>query len=157
MKKTMLILLIVLIGIFLVLVTGLVTPILMNDVPLFKKPGITTRLPAYLGNNIVETSEDPIFPELKTPTVEYDFDTLTEKVKSFCDRDHWEIETIDHKNQEIHLVITTPMMKFQDDMALRLETREGEYNLLHIRSASRIGKGDLGANLSHVLEIMKGL
>ena len=38
---------------------------------------------------------------------------------------------------------TSPVFRFVDDLELRIET---EQNTIHLRSASRIGRSDLGAN-----------
>ena len=47
-----------------------------------------------------------------------------------------------------HYVFTSLVFRFQDD--LQLEQGEG---CVHIRSASRVGRGDLGANRRRVEEI----
>ena len=46
----------------------------------------------------------------------------------------------------------TPVLRFRDDVRVRLEKAEGG-TWLHARSASRIGKGDLAANARHLRDL----
>ncbi len=50
----------------------------------------------------------------------------------------------------LHAQYVTPLMRFVDDVELRLDS---ESSLIHIRSASRVGKSDLGANRQRVERI----
>lgn len=45
---------------------------------------------------------------------------------------------------------TSKFFRFTDDVEIRLDT---EASLMHVRSASRAGRGDMGANLARVEEI----
>ena len=46
-----------------------------------------------------------------------------------------------------HAVFTTPLMRFRDDLELRLDAA---HQVVHVRSASRVGHSDLGANRARV-------
>lgn len=43
----------------------------------------------------------------------------------------------------LHAIYITPLMRYRDDLELRLDR---QHRLIHIRSASRVGHSDLGAN-----------
>ncbi|NNJ24944.1 DUF1499 domain-containing protein [Alienimonas chondri] len=43
----------------------------------------------------------------------------------------------------LHAVFKTPVLRFPDDLFARLD---GEAGVLHVRSSSRVGRSDLGAN-----------
>ncbi|RME32632.1 MAG: DUF1499 domain-containing protein, partial [Gammaproteobacteria bacterium] len=43
----------------------------------------------------------------------------------------------------LHAIFTTPLFRFTDDLECRLDRQAG---LIHLRSASRVGHWDLGAN-----------
>lgn len=49
-----------------------------------------------------------------------------------------------------HLVFTTSLLRFRDDLELRLDEAAGK---IHVRSASRVGHSDLGANRARVERI----
>lgn len=54
----------------------------------------------------------------------------------------------------IHAVFQTPLMNYIDDVEFFVDF---ENRLIHIKSASRLGKDDLGANRKRVEEIRKKL
>jgi len=51
-----------------------------------------------------------------------------------------------------HVVFRTPLLRFRDDLELRLDAEAG---VVHVRSASRVGFWDLGANRARV-EAIRG-
>ncbi len=55
----------------------------------------------------------------------------------------------DHKTY-LHAIYVTPLIRFVDDVELRLDDQQ---HLIHIRSASRVGRSDLGANRQRVEKI----
>jgi uncharacterized protein (DUF1499 family) len=50
----------------------------------------------------------------------------------------------------LHAVYETPLMRFVDDVELRLDENN---QVIHVRSASRVGNSDLGANRKRVARI----
>ena len=61
-------------------------------------------------------------------------------------------EIVEEADGYLHAVFTTRLMRFKDDVEF-----EEEGGLVHVRSASRVGYGDLGANRSRVEEIRRRL
>ena len=61
-----------------------------------------------------------------------------------------------HVNEEnyIHAVYTIPIMKFKDDLEFFLPEST---NIIHFRSASRVGYSDLGVNKRRLRRIQKKL
>jgi len=47
----------------------------------------------------------------------------------------------------LHAVFASPLFGFRDDLELRIDEDEG---LVHVRSASRVGRSDLGANRARI-------
>lgn len=47
----------------------------------------------------------------------------------------------------LHAVFRTPVLGFEDDLEARFDTKN---NLIHLRSSSRVGHSDMGANLKRV-------
>lgn len=56
---------------------------------------------------------------------------------------------------EWHFVRTTLLMRYKDDVHARIEpSASGESVTVHLRSRSRIGKGDLGQNPRNLRELL---
>lgn len=58
------------------------------------------------------------------------------------------------RSDYIHATATSSLMKFVDDMEFLLDKEEGK---IHLRSLSRVGYSDLGANRKRINEIKKRL
>jgi len=54
----------------------------------------------------------------------------------------------------LHATFTSALFQFVDDMELRLDKKAG---VIHIRSASRVGRSDLGANRQRVERIVSDI
>jgi uncharacterized protein (DUF1499 family) len=59
-------------------------------------------------------------------------------------------EVATDQNGYLHAIYETPLMRYVDDVEFRLDENQ---QLIHIRSASRVGKSDLGANRKRVVRI----
>lgn len=57
---------------------------------------------------------------------------------------------IEETNDYLYAEFQTPLMGFVDDVEFYLDNTE---NVIHVRSASRLGKSDLGVNRKRVEEI----
>jgi len=58
---------------------------------------------------------------------------------------------------ELHFVRTTPMLRFQDDIRVRIEPSPEGGSLLTAESRSRVGKGDLGQNPRNLRELLEAV
>lgn len=54
------------------------------------------------------------------------------------------------QNGYLHAIYETPLMRYVDDVELRLDANQ---QVIHIRSASRVGQSDLGTNRKRVVRI----
>ena len=61
----------------------------------------------------------------------------------------WEVTSQDADAGEIRAVATTRIFRFKDDVTVTV-AKEVEGTVVNIRSHSRIGKGDLGANARRI-------
>ncbi len=59
-----------------------------------------------------------------------------------------ELETVEERYA--HAIYRTPLLRFRDDLELRLD---GAGSVIHVRSASRVGYSDLGANRRRVEDL----
>lgn len=58
---------------------------------------------------------------------------------------------------EIHLVRTTLILRFKDDIHVTIHPQGEEGSLMEAESQSRLGKGDLGQNPRNLRELTDGL
>jgi uncharacterized protein (DUF1499 family) len=64
------------------------------------------------------------------------------------------IPVVEEQTNYIHAVATTPLMRFKDDLEFLISAED---HLIHFRSASRLGKSDLGKNRSRMNQIIAAL
>lgn len=126
--------------------------LLLNRVPLFDPPGPGTRLAAYLGTNVRETSPDSRFPELRPRHYPGDAKRVHAAVVEAMGELGWEVVAVDADEARVHGVVTTALWRFKDDVRVQV-IGEGDSSRVRVRSASRVGKGDLGANTRHILDL----
>jgi len=131
--------------------------VIANRVPLFVQPGPINRLALYLGNNVMETSAEPRLPELTPVVLNMNRDQALTKVSAAINKLGWMLDEVDGERYTVHAVATTPLLRFKDDIDVRFESTDGKTSTLHIRSASRLGKGDFGANLRHIMDLQTAL
>jgi len=142
--------------VFLFLIGGslLAAGIIANRLPLTDEPGLVTRLLTYLNTNVAETSEDSPFAELRLRRYEAPEGLLLDIARRAMQSLDWEISNINAEKKEIHAVVTTKIWKFKDDVIVQIRSGQPSGSVLWVRSASRIGKGDLGANTRHVMDLI---
>jgi uncharacterized protein (DUF1499 family) len=145
--------------IFLLLIGGslLAAGIMSNRLPLTDPPGLVRRLSTYLNTNVAETSEDSPFAELRPRRYEAPEGLLFDLARRAVQSLKWEIASLDAEKKEIQAVVTTKIWKFKDDVTVQVRPAQPSGSVLWIRSASRVGKGDLGANTRHVMDLVEAV
>lgn len=111
---------------------------------------------AWLTRNWADTDEgnDPDLTPLELRLPFGDAFALVEKTIGVLRR--WRIESIDSNAGLLHATRRTKLLRFVDDILLRLEETP-ESALLHAHSQSRVGKGDFGQNRRNILELFNAL
>ena len=72
-------------------------------------------------------------------------------------RELWHEVVIDHTGMRLQAVAITRLLRFRDDVVLELRaTRAGSCEV-HMRSKSRLGRGDLGANARRIEDFLDRL
>jgi len=124
-----------------------------NKVPWDEPPGFWPRLKVYLSQNVAETSEQALFPELRPRTYPVEskqfLDELTQHIVAL----KWNLVSVDADKLELKATVSTKWLGFTDDITIRLEPISKNQTRLHIRSTSRVGRADYGANLGHILRL----
>lgn len=130
--------------------------LIANRLPWSDNPGTWRRLMTYLSSNVAETSEAHVFPELRSRRYQKPPAIVFQAVGSAAQTLGWDIASRNLEGGEIALVITSKVWRFKDDVRVRIEPHDAG-SVVHIRSGSRIGRADLGANTRHVLDLYEQL
>jgi uncharacterized protein (DUF1499 family) len=144
-------LLLVLLSPFLLALAALV----LNRVPWLDPPGPAARLKLYLTTNVAETRVDHVRPELRPLELALPEPQMRDAVIAVIERLGW--RDLDEENGVLSAVVVTPLLRFKDDVGVRIEPQTEGLVRVQVRSASRVGQGDLGANTRHVMDLFAQL
>jgi uncharacterized protein (DUF1499 family) len=134
----------------------IVGALVLNNVPLYEPPGFAVRLKTYLTTHSAETRRHHPFPELELPCYRLAPRALFTRIEQAVSVLGWEIIDSDPERYRLHAVVTTRLLKFKDDVEIQLQLADSGTEL-HVRASSRIGRGDLGANTRHILDLLNAL
>jgi uncharacterized protein (DUF1499 family) len=130
--------------------------IVLNNQPLNAPPGFMARIQKYLTTNIAETRHNHEFPELELRCYPVSPEILFSYVEKAIIVLGWEEVEIDAKQRHLHVVAESTLFKFKDDIEIQLQPADRGTEL-QVRSSSRVGKGDFGANARHITDLMATL
>lgn len=124
-----------------------------NRVPLTDPPGLVKRLVTYLTRNTARTSPDHELPELRTRVYALPPDRAFHLTLRAVESAGWRVVDRDPGADEIHAVVTTPWLRFRDDVNIALTEAPDGGTRVEVESRSRLGRADFGANIAHVMEL----
>lgn len=110
--------------------------------------------------NSLETEPETInqqldaYPDVKTLRSDLAIEQAFARALAVAEALHWEITRSDLDAGIIEAVDTTRVMGFKDDVVIRLRT-DAEGTLVDLRSVSRVGVSDLGANAARILQFIE--
>lgn len=92
----------------------------------------------------------------KSPeSVKSDLMKVVESMSNWSVEDDGEGSDNGAMRMKIHLVRTTPIMRFKDDIWVTLVPSDsGDGTVVQVRSQSRLGRGDLGQNPRNIRELL---
>ena len=99
--------------------------------------------------NDVKTGQTPEYPNLQPQRFSAGTDAVYAAALEAAKAIGLEIISSDPAIGEIRGVATTRVLRFKDDVTITI-SREGDATVVNIRSASRVGKGDFGANARRI-------
>jgi uncharacterized protein (DUF1499 family) len=125
-------------------------------------PPTYTALPALRAkdDNSLEISPDTqkkqaeAFPDLKSDVVAVPPDQALSRAEKVARAMGWEIVAVDAKTGHMEATATTLLFGFKDDVVVRVSP-EATGSRVDVRSASRVGRSDLGVNARRVREFLK--
>ena len=127
----------------------------LNRVPLTQPPGIAARLALYLGSNVAQTGPDAQRAELRPILLAGEHAALLQAIAAACRGLGWRNVRVD--DTSVRAEVVTLWLRFTDDMQATLLPAADGLLEARVRSASRVGRGDLGANTRHVMELRAAL
>ncbi len=127
--------------------------IALNRAPLRGSPGFVFRLKKYLMANVAETDAVSVYPELRprhyAAAPQQTFAVVCAAIEALG----WDLHNQIPTQFEARVTITTPLLRFKDDLRVRVQSESEERSYLLVRSRSRVGRGDFGANVRHILAL----
>lgn len=107
------------------------------------------------GANTLEIDPDVIlqqqaaYPDLQTLLSPLSMDEVYDRALQVAKELGWEVYHQDRNAGVIEAVDTTRIMAFKDDVVIRVRSN-AQGTLLDLRSVSRVGEGDIGANAKRI-------
>jgi len=133
--------------------------------------GARERWPGFHGRTVAEVQEDAemdpalagkdadekAYPPMDTVTTILAKDAAFDIALALVERRGWEIVGASHEAGRIEATHTSTWFGFKDDVALRVRALERGGTEIDMRSVSRVGLSDLGANSRRVANFMYDL
>jgi uncharacterized protein (DUF1499 family) len=102
-----------------------------------------------LNINDVTTGATPEYPDLQPQRFAQPTAQVFDAAVAIAHEQGWEVTQEDHTAGVIQAVATTNLMHFKDDVTITVAAA-GTATTVNVRSHSRVGKGDLGANAKRI-------
>jgi uncharacterized protein (DUF1499 family) len=122
----------------------------LADPPVF----VATPAPPYPGEFADRQRQG--YPEIAPLTLAAPPNEVFEKARDTAIDMDWRIRAAEPGEGRLEAVATTPMMRFKDDVVVRLRP-EGDGTRVDLRSRSRIGRHDLGTNARRIQDFLDRL
>ncbi len=108
--------------------------------------------------NEVETGATPEYPEIQPHYYSTDSARIYEEALASVDAlERWEVADRDRSQRRIEAERTTRLLRFVDDITIRVEPVTEYVAQVHVRSASRVGEADFGQNARNIEEFFDEL
>jgi len=111
---------------------------------------------ADYGGPGVAAQQKAAYPDIKTLALNEPPAQAFERALAAAKRLGWEIAAADASKGRIEAVDTTRWFRFKDDIVIRVLPKGGE-SKLDVRSVSRVGKSDIGANAKRIRKFLAAL
>jgi len=111
--------------------------------------------PEYAGADTA-AQQRQAFPDLETLRLQRDRDQVFAAAEAAARGMGWEIVSADAALGRIEATETTSWFRFRDDVVIRVSAT-GDATEVDVRSKSRVGMGDMGANAARIRGFLKAL
>lgn len=115
------------------------------------------KLQLRLRTNDVETGRSEAYPDISPLDLDVPPDTAWRMARAAAEAmPRWTVQDVDGGDRTVRAEATTPVLRFTDDVWIRVEPRDGG-SRVRMRSASRVGVTDFGANARRVRDFLSRL
>ncbi len=113
-------------------------------------------MPAPIIND-VQTGETPEYPDIQPQRFDASPDEAFAAIRKLAPRqERWSSLEVDEGERRLRAVAKTKLIRFRDDVTIWV-VAEGEGGAVHMRSKSRLGKGDFGVNAARIRSFQRQL
>lgn len=105
--------------------------------------------PAEYGGEEIARQQQEAYPDLETQAFAAPPDAVFQAARGAAEDLGWEIVDADKDSGRVEAVATTTWFGFKDDVVIRLTDDAGRTEV-DVRSVSRFGKSDVGANAARI-------
>ena len=106
--------------------------------------------PLEYGGPALAAAQRAAYPDLMPLAVDAPPEAVLDTARSVALELGWEVVAVDPSQGLLEATATTFWFGFKDDVAVRVRPADGGAALVDVRSISRVGVGDLGANANHI-------
>jgi uncharacterized protein (DUF1499 family) len=106
---------------------------------------------------VAETAPDAVLEELRPLWLQGDPEVLVAGVADTMQDLGWREVSADQAGGRISAQVVSDLFRFTDDVTVYLHAAGTGLSEARVRSASRVGRGDLGANARHVMDLRAAL
>ena len=93
------------------------------------------------------------YPDLEPLVLDVSLSEAFDRVRAVVELSEWRVLRIDEQERVIEAVASTKLLGYQDDVIVRVSpVREG--SRIDVRSASRVGVSDMGANAKRIFTFL---
>lgn len=108
------------------------------------------------GGNALAEQQKKAYPDIVPLLLELPPAQVFERALAYAKRHGWAIVNADAEKQLIEATDTTFWFGFRDDIVIRI-VPEGNGSRIDVRSLSRVGRSDVGANAARIRKLLKAL
>lgn len=104
------------------------------------------------------TVHQDAYPDVRSVRIDQPVAAVIEKAKRLAEDRGWEIASVDPAAGHLEATATVSLFRFKDDVVIRARSAEnGAASIIDMRSVSRVGVHDLGANAKRVRRFLSDL
>jgi hypothetical protein len=124
-----------------------------NNPPLFESiVPLRADVPDYPGEDFAILQHEH-FPDIVTLTIDKPINEVFAAAEQIARDRGWDIVDADRDAGRIEATATTPWIRFEDDVVIRL-VASGSATHVDMRSKSRTGRGDMGVNARRIRDFL---
>jgi uncharacterized protein (DUF1499 family) len=104
------------------------------------------------------TVHQDAYPDIRSVRMDQPVAVVIEKAKRLAEDRGWDIASVDPAAGNLEATATVSLFRFKDDIVIRARAAEnGTASIIDMRSVSRVGVHDLGANAKRVRRFLSDL